>query len=113
MYWLSRGGQLFRLVSHLRLAARLFREPRVPVLTKALPVLAVAYIAWPLDIIPDLLPFLGQLDDVSLMLLAFETFMRIAPSAAVAFHRAAIAKKQRYAPMVSNADVIDAEWRRE
>ena len=113
MSLLSRSGQLFRLFSHLRLAFRLLREPRVPILTKALPALAVAYVIWPLDILPDLVPLLGQIDDIGLVLLAVELFMRICPPAAVDFHRSAIARKQKYAHMTAAADVIDAEWKRE
>ena len=113
MSWLSRSGQLVRLFSHLRLAVRLLREPRVPIVTKVLPVLAVAYVIWPLDFLPDLVPLLGQIDDIGLVLLATELFMRICPPAAVDFHRSAIASKHTYAHMPATADVIDAEWKRE
>jgi hypothetical protein len=50
---------------------------------------------------------------VTLVLLAVETFMRIAPPTPVAFHRTAIGRRQKYTDMPSTADVIDAEWRRE
>jgi hypothetical protein len=37
------------LVSHLRLTMRLLREPSVPLLTKASPILAALYLISPLD----------------------------------------------------------------
>jgi len=111
--WLSWPGFLRTLVSHARLAVRLVREPHVPLLAKALPLGAVAYVISPLDLIPDVIPFLGELDDLSLLVLAIVIFFRLCPASAVAFHRAAIAQGRRYSPMPPAADFIDAEWRRE
>jgi len=62
--WLSRPGMLRSLFQQARLAVRLLREPRVPLLLKAIPVLALIYLISPLDLIPDILPGLGQLDDL-------------------------------------------------
>ena len=47
-----------------RLAYRLARDPRVSKIDKALVLAAVADAAVPADAIPDVIPFLGQLDDV-------------------------------------------------
>lgn len=63
--WLWRPGPLRMLFSHARLASRLLREPRVPFLAKAVPLLAVLYLLSPLDLVPDVLPLLGQIDDLS------------------------------------------------
>jgi uncharacterized membrane protein YkvA (DUF1232 family) len=82
-------------------------------MTKTIPLLAALYLIFPLDVVPDLLPVLGQLDDLGVALLAFEVFLRRCPAGAVAFHRAALAGRRRYGPMPPTADVIDAEWRRE
>jgi uncharacterized membrane protein YkvA (DUF1232 family) len=100
------------LVSHARLTIRLLREPRVPLLTKAVPLLAALYLVSPLDVVPDFLPLLGQIDDLTLILIALAAFLRLCPWATVAFHPGAIAEGRRYAPMSSTDDVIDAEWRR-
>ncbi|HLL81676.1 MAG TPA: DUF1232 domain-containing protein, partial [Longimicrobium sp.] len=40
------------------------RDPRVSKLDKGLVVAALAYAAMPADAIPDVIPFLGELDDV-------------------------------------------------
>jgi uncharacterized membrane protein YkvA (DUF1232 family) len=108
---LWRPGFLLTLLSRARLAARLLREPAVPWAPKAVPLLAAFYLVFPLDAVPDLLPVLGQLDDLGIALLALEVFLRLCPAAAVAFHRAALAAGRRYGPMPPTADVIDAEWR--
>ena len=111
--WLWRLGLLRMLLSHVRLAGRLLREPRVPLLTKAVPLLAGLYLVSPLDLVPDVLPLLGQVDDLSVVLIGITAFLRFCPSATVVFHRAAIANGRRYAPLSPTDDVIDAEWRRE
>ncbi|HEY8491351.1 MAG TPA: YkvA family protein [Dehalococcoidia bacterium] len=48
----------------LRLAGALLRDPRVPRTAKAAVPLTVLYLAVPVDLVPDFIPVLGQLDDV-------------------------------------------------
>jgi uncharacterized membrane protein YkvA (DUF1232 family) len=111
--WLTKPTLLRTLLAQLRLAFRLMREPTVPLLTRALPVLAAIYLISPVDFIPDIVPGLGQLDDLSVVVLALELFLRWCPPGARSFHESALARGQRYAPMPASGDVIDAEWRRE
>ena len=111
--WLSRSGLLSRLLSNGRLALRLIREPRVPRLIKTLPLMAVLYIISPLDLAPDVLPLLGQIDDLGVLLIALEVFLRLCPPGATVFHQASLAAGQRYSPMSAADDIIDAEWHRE
>jgi len=47
----------------LVLVRRLLRDPRVPRWRKLSLGLLVAYLACPVDLIPDFLPVIGQLDD--------------------------------------------------
>ena len=111
--WLTKPALLGTLLRQIRLASRLMREPSVPLLTRALPLLAALYLVFPLDFIPDILPVLGQLDDLGVLVFALELFLRLCPLRAKAFHQTALARGQRYAPMPADGDVIDAEWRRE
>jgi uncharacterized membrane protein YkvA (DUF1232 family) len=109
--WLSRPLSLRLLLGQARLATRLFREPRVPASVKAVPILAALYVISPIDLVPDFLPGLGQLDDLGIILAALELFVRLCPSGAQSFHRDAIAQRRRYTPMSSTDDIIEAEWR--
>jgi uncharacterized membrane protein YkvA (DUF1232 family) len=109
--WLSRPLSLRSLVLQARLATRLLREPRVAMGLKALPLLASLYVVSPIDLVPDFIPGLGQLDDLGIILAAVELFVRLCPTGAQTFHREAIARRRRYAPMASTDDVIEAEWR--
>ena len=116
---MSRFRLLWRLLNSARLLGRLMREPRVPLLTKAIPVMAGLYILTPLDFVPDIVPALGQLDDLVIAVVAVETFFRLCPHAARQFHEHAIANRRPYSRMVVavapdvRGDVIDAEFRRE
>lgn len=113
--WLTRPGLLRTLLSHARLALRLVRDPGVPLLTKAVPLLTGLYVISPIDFVPDLLPVLGQIDDLSIVLLGLETFLKLCPTSASQFHRDAIAHGQPYSPMspsTPSENVIDADFRR-
>ena len=111
--WLSRPSILRTLISRLRLTVRLLREPRVPRLVKALPVVAACYVISPLDFVPDFLSILGQIDDLAVIVIALEAFLNLCPADAVNFHSAAVTEGRRYHPMPSSGAVIDAEFRRE
>ena len=111
--WLSRPGLLRTLLSQARLAIRLVRDPAVPWLTKLVPTLAALYLISPVDLVPDVLPLLGQLDDLGVVLISLEVFLKLCPAASVAFHREAIAQGRGYGPMSPADSFIDAEWRRE
>jgi uncharacterized membrane protein YkvA (DUF1232 family) len=104
---------LLALIAHVRLSIRLLRDPRVPLLLKAMPVLTALYVLSPIDLLPDVLPILGEVDDLAVSVLTLQAFVRLCPAAAVDFHRAAIAERRRYSPMPPAGEIIDAEFRRE
>jgi uncharacterized membrane protein YkvA (DUF1232 family) len=108
---LARPGLLRTLFSHARLALRLMREPRVPLWLKAVPLLGVGYVLWPLDIIPDFLPLAGEVDDLAIVLMALAAFVKLCPQFAVEFHRTALAERRRYTPVPASETILDAEWR--
>jgi uncharacterized membrane protein YkvA (DUF1232 family) len=58
------------------LFARLARDPRVRRRDRAALGLLVAYLATPIDLIPDLLPVIGQLDDAILAALVLRAVLR-------------------------------------
>lgn len=110
---LVRPWILRTLLFDVRLAARLLREPAVPLVTKAVMPLALLYLISPIDVLPDFIPVLGQLDDLALVYVALKLFLRVCPPAAVAFHHAAALARRPFAAMSPTATVIDAEFRRQ
>lgn len=67
----------------MELAWRLFWDKRVSFLYKLVPLAWIAYMLSPLDISPDVLPVLGQLDDITLFVLAIKLFISLAPRGVV------------------------------
>jgi uncharacterized membrane protein YkvA (DUF1232 family) len=108
-----RPSLMGRLFTEVRLAARLMREPRVPLFAKAAPALAMLYVLSPLDVIPDVLPVLGQVDDLGILILSMKLFLRLCPADVTSFHTAAMTSGRRFTPMVPADVVIDASYRRE
>ena len=55
---------LMFLPNMARLLGRLLKDARVPTAEKALFVAAIVYFISPIDLIPDIFPFIGQVDDI-------------------------------------------------
>ena len=61
----------------LLLSARLMVDPRVPTTERVLVAGAILYALIPLDIVPDMLPFVGQVDDAYLIALSLLRLMTV------------------------------------
>lgn len=61
-----------QLPNYLRLLVGLMTDRRVSGLDKLLVAGALAYIVMPFDLVPDFIPFLGEVDDVYLLVLALQ-----------------------------------------
>lgn len=59
----------------LKMLWRLYGDSRVSRLDKGLVLATIAYIVVPIDLIPDFLPFLGQVDDIYLLALALDRLL--------------------------------------
>jgi len=78
------------LITQIRLTWRLLKDPRVPIYLKVVPFLGVLYLVFPLDIVPDFLPILGQLDDLGVVLAGLKVFEKLVPQHLVQEHLDAI-----------------------
>lgn len=58
--------------AYLRLLGGLLTDRRVSILDKLLVAGAMAYIIMPIDLIPDFIPFLGEVDDLYLLIFALQ-----------------------------------------
>jgi len=77
---------VWQLWNNARLAWRLLRDRRVSWRAKAVLLGAVAYVILPVDFLPDILPLLGQVDDVLLLVFAWRLFLSLCPSEVVIEH---------------------------
>lgn len=79
-------GYIGELPRFLRLLWGLATDPRVAMLDKLIVAGAIAYIVMPIDIIPDFIPFLGEVDDVYLLVLSLRRLMQNAGRAVLLSH---------------------------
>ncbi|MBW3621909.1 MAG: DUF1232 domain-containing protein [Armatimonadetes bacterium] len=68
------------LPRYIRFYMGLFKDPRTPALAKALLIGTAVYLVSPLDVLPDVIPFLGQLDDLALLGFALNRFTAMCPA---------------------------------
>ena len=101
----------------LRLVFYLLRDPEVPFYLKLLPFTAVLYALFPFDLLPDLAPIIGQLDDITALLVGSKIFIELAPPEVVARHMRKIREQDGFIPPafetssddLAEAIVIDTE----
>ncbi len=90
---LMRRTAALPLRDKLSLAARLWRDRRVPWPAKLLLPLLIVYLALPLDLIPDFIPVIGYLDDAAILLLIALLLLRVLPRDVIEEHLAALESK--------------------
>jgi uncharacterized membrane protein YkvA (DUF1232 family) len=92
LLWLHRPGREMAAVSLrllpdvARLVFRLVRDPRTPRRYRLGLIALGAYLAFPIDVIPDFLPGVGALDDVILALLVLRWVGRGVPAELIVEH---------------------------
>jgi len=91
------------LIDQILLTWRLIRDPRVSLWSKAIPVLAVVYVLSPIDLIPDFIIGIGQLDDLGLILAAMRLFEAVTPEYIVTEHRQEIARRNTPLEVINSA----------
>jgi uncharacterized membrane protein YkvA (DUF1232 family) len=69
-------GTIKELPNFLRLLYGLLTDSRVSSIDKILVGGAIAYILLPLDLIPDFIPFIGEVDDVFVLVLALQRLIQ-------------------------------------
>ena len=67
-----------QLPNFVRLLLGLITDPRVAMVDKLLVFGAIAYIVTPIDLIPDFIPFIGEVDDVYLLVIALQRLISTA-----------------------------------
>lgn len=79
-------GFLTDLIRQVRLLWRLLNDARVPAWLKIIPAAVLVYLIFPIDLLPDPVLGLGQLDDLAIILLGLKLFRDLSPPAVVREH---------------------------
>jgi uncharacterized membrane protein YkvA (DUF1232 family) len=86
------------------------RDARVPWHAKALALGVAAYALSPIDLIPDFIPVLGQLDELIVLPLGILLVVRLIPPAVMEEHRTAAALAQTRPRSFAGAAIIVVVW---
>lgn len=70
----------------LKLLYRLARDPRVPARSKATLFILGGYLASPIEVIPDFIPGIGQLDDIAIIAFVLDQMLNRVPEEIVREH---------------------------
>ena len=70
----------------LRLGRDLLSDPRVPLWSRFVAIALVGYLASPIDLIPDFIPVLGQLDDLLIVMIGAGLLLRSVPRHVIEEH---------------------------
>ena len=66
--------------SKLQLALTIMTDPDVPTAARIIPPLLILYLSLPIDIIPDFIPVLGQIDDVLVLVVGLGLLAKTLPA---------------------------------
>ena len=78
--------QLLSMTGIPRLVFRLTMDGRVPLWTKLILVAGVVYLVLPFDVLPDMVPALGRIDDLLVIVFAIGLFLVLSPRKVVSEH---------------------------
>jgi uncharacterized membrane protein YkvA (DUF1232 family) len=107
----SKAGVLTEIMRNAQLAWHLLTDHRVsPLLKLIIPGLMLGYLLWPIDLLPDVVPVLGQLDDLAILALGIKIFIELSPKDIVREYRGETAGASPAEP-TDNAETIDADYR--
>jgi uncharacterized membrane protein YkvA (DUF1232 family) len=92
--WRNFFRLLFHLPSFLKLFWRLIGDQRVSVSPKLIVAGILAYVILPMDLLPDFLIGVGQMDDLAVILGGLKLFLRLCPREVVQEHLRAISDRR-------------------
>jgi len=106
----NRPNSVQELWENIQLAWSLFRDNRVsPYLRFGIPLLVAAYVIFPIDFVPDVIPGLGQLDDIAMLWVGLTFFLSRVPTDIKDEYRSSADSQ---APSQSaDPDVVDGDYR--
>lgn len=94
--YIPEGSAFRELLQQAKLAFNLMTDARVNPLAKLIPVGALAYLFFPIDISPDVIPLLGQIDDVGIFILGMRLFFEFSPPEVVREHLRRLAENVQW-----------------
>ena len=120
--YIPEGSWIREIIQQAKLAYYLMLDPRVHPLAKLIPIAGLVYVISPIDLIADVIPGLGQADDIAVIMFAIRLFMEFAPPHVVHEHLKRLAQKvggnwdvvnNPPPPPANEGDVVEGTFRKE
>ena len=106
----NRPSTVQELWENVLLAWNLFRDNRVsPYLRFGIPLLVAAYIIFPVDFVPDVIPGFGQLDDIAMLWVGLTFFLSKVPTDIKDEYRSGAGSTTT--SQNTDPDVVDGDYR--
>lgn len=106
-----KAGLFTEIVRNAQLAWHLLTDHRVSLPLKLIiPGMMLGYLLWPVDLLPDVIPVIGQVDDLAILALAIKIFIELSPKDIVREYRGE-ATRTASTQQADEGDVLDAEYR--
>lgn len=106
----NRPNSVQELWENIQLAWSLFRDSRVsPLLRFGIPLLVAAYIVFPIDFIPDVIPGFGQLDDIAMLWVGLTFFLSRVPANIKDEYRSGAQSEP--SDQTTDPDVVEGDYR--
>ena len=93
----------------LRLIYRLMTDSRVPLRAKLIVPAAIIYLIVPFDIVPDIVPIAGLLDDILALIISIGLFVTIVPREVLSEHLGRSGRSGGASP--PKGKIIDGDYR--
>ena len=109
-------GILADIVRQARLAWRLMLDPRVPLWVKTIVPASLVYLISPIDFVSDVIPGLGQLDDLAVIIIGVKLFIELCPTEIVREHMQKLLGETNWhvepdaPPSPPSSNVVDAPY---
>jgi len=100
------GGVFKDIIVRLKLVLRLMGDPRVNIFVKILPIVSLAYLIWPIDLIAGI-PGLSALDDIAIVSLGSYLFVELCPPDVVNEHMKSLTSNLDSGS--ASDEIVDAE----
>lgn len=106
-----KSGVFTEILRNAQLAWHLLTDRRVSLPLKLIvPGMMLGYLLWPVDLLPDVIPVIGQVDDLAILALAIKIFIELSPKDIVREYRDG-ATGAAPSEQADDGDVLDAEYR--
>jgi uncharacterized membrane protein YkvA (DUF1232 family) len=91
--YIPQGNWFREIAQQVKLAYNLMMDARIHPATKLIPIAALGYLLLPVDLAPDVVLGIGQLDDLAVLMFGLRMFFEFSPPEVVQEHLKRLAER--------------------